>query len=129
MTEGLQKKHKIFIKRENGKNFWNDMHSMAAYYPENPDETQIKHMDFFLKTCGDYFLIEQSWADTFNKNIKDFPPKLDSRDSFIMWMCQQHNLVNDSIGKPLFSCTVPNLIKRWGPVTLPPTDHNEAKIA
>ena len=113
-----EQRHRIFKKRENGRNFWNFMHTLAAYYPINPTRTQIERMDYFVKNCADYFLIEQTWANNFNKNIKEKPPKLDSRYTFMVWMCEQHNKINEAIGKPLFSCTVKNLIERWGPVTL-----------
>eukprot|EP00826_Nyctotherus_ovalis_P054345 TRINITY_DN7109_c0_g5_i1.p2 TRINITY_DN7109_c0_g5~~TRINITY_DN7109_c0_g5_i1.p2 ORF type:complete len:129 (+),score=46.33 TRINITY_DN7109_c0_g5_i1:132-518(+) len=117
--KGEEQKHRVFKKRENGRNFWNFMHTLAAYYPAKPTCKQVEHMDFFVKNCADYFLIESTWANTFNKNVREQPPKLDSQESFVMWMCAQHNQINERIGKPLFPCTVKDLTERWGPVTLP----------
>ena len=111
--------HKIFKKRENACDFWNFMHTLAAYYPDHPSTKEKKHMRFFVESCADYFLIELKWAKRYNKNVEVFPPKVESRDAFMIWMCEQHNLINESIGKPIYPCTLPNLIKRWGPVTLP----------
>jgi FAD-linked sulfhydryl oxidase len=30
-----------------------------------------------------------------------------------MWMCKQHNLVNQKLGKPLFPCEMDILDQRW----------------
>ncbi|CAN0405199.1 unnamed protein product, partial [Hapterophycus canaliculatus] len=36
-----------------------------------------------------------------------------SRLALSLWACQQHNLVNEKIGKPTFQCTLPALDERW----------------
>ena len=124
MQSGEAEKHKIFAKWQNGIDFWNFMHTLAAYYPEKPTKKQQKQMNFFVATAGDYFLIEQKWIKRFHKNVKVLPPNVKSRDDFILWTCEQHNMVNESIGKQIFPCILPNLIKRWGPVTLPDNKSN-----
>jgi len=122
-----QEKTPYLKKRENAANFWKYMHTMAAYYPEHPSNKEKKHMNFFIENCADYFLNEPKWAERFNKNIKLHPAKLDSRDAFMVWMCEQHNFINDSIGKPIYPCLIPNLVKRWGPVSLPEENKNNNK--
>ncbi|KAH8857638.1 FAD-linked sulfhydryl oxidase ALR [Schistosoma japonicum] len=39
------------------------------------------------------------------------PPKLDNRKTLSGWLCMQHNLVNNKIGKPLFDCS--RVLERW----------------
>ncbi|RMX67850.1 hypothetical protein KXD40_001314 [Peronospora effusa] len=38
---------------------------------------------------------------------------VESRTSFSMWLCEQHNIVNRKIHKPMFKCTMENLEERW----------------
>jgi hypothetical protein len=43
--------------------------------------------------------------------IQEFPPKLDSRDEFILWICESHNRVNLRLGKPTYDCSKHD--ERW----------------
>ena len=38
---------------------------------------------------------------------------VESRTTFSMWLCEQHNIVNRKIHKPVFQCTMENLDERW----------------
>lgn len=38
---------------------------------------------------------------------------VDSRTSFSLWLCEQHNIVSKKIHKPLFECTMEKLDERW----------------
>lgn len=38
---------------------------------------------------------------------------MESRTTFSMWLCEQHNIVNRKIHKPLFECTMEKLEERW----------------
>ncbi len=39
------------------------------------------------------------------------PPKLGTKHELEMWMCQVHNAVNRSLGKPSFNCDL--VASRW----------------
>jgi hypothetical protein len=39
--------------------------------------------------------------------------RVDSREELSIWLCQQHNIVNERLDKPLFDCTIESLDKRW----------------
>lgn len=39
--------------------------------------------------------------------------RTDSRESLCMWLCEQHNIVNEKLGKPTFQCSMKNLDERW----------------
>ena len=45
--------------------------------------------------------------------MKEAPPRVESRGAFAVWVCEQHNLVNEKLGKPLFPCDLATLDKRW----------------
>ncbi len=117
-AEGASNKHRYFEKTKNGNDYWNFMHTLAAYYPESPSAHEQVQMDFFVRNSADYFLMEPRWIKRFHRGLKAMPPRVDSRNSFILWVCEQHNAVNESIGKSTFPCVLENLMKRWGPVSL-----------
>jgi hypothetical protein len=39
--------------------------------------------------------------------------RTDSRNDLCMWLCDQHNRVNQKLGKPLFDCNLKDLDERW----------------
>jgi FAD-linked sulfhydryl oxidase len=39
--------------------------------------------------------------------------RAESRKDLSIWMCEQHNIVNEKLGKALFRCDLTNLDKRW----------------
>ena len=45
--------------------------------------------------------------------VKASPPALGSRTALAVWLCRQHNLVNEKLGKPLFDCDIKKLDARW----------------
>lgn len=49
----------------------------ARYYP--------------CKVCGQHF----------SQLMDEFPPVIQSRQSFMLWMCQAHNKVNQRLQKPM----------------------------
>lgn len=85
---------------------------MAAYYPERPDEQTQKDMSNYMKLFGKFYPCK-TCAFHYNNDIKKDPPKTQSRESFSVWMCVQHNNVNRILGKSQFDCSYDNLIKRW----------------
>mmetsp|Transcript_24922 Transcript_24922/g.41547 ORF Transcript_24922/g.41547 Transcript_24922/m.41547 type:complete len:87 (+) Transcript_24922:587-847(+) len=39
--------------------------------------------------------------------------RVDSRKDLVLWMCEQHNLVNKKLHKPIFPCDMRLLDERW----------------
>lgn len=39
--------------------------------------------------------------------------RIESREAFCVWMCEQHNMVNKKVGKPIFPCDMSKLDARW----------------
>lgn len=88
------------------------LHSTAAYYPNNPSEADK------LAASGLISAIAQLYPCThcrsrFQEDIRLDPPQLSSREEFALWVCKQHNVVNELLGKQTFPCNMEKLDERW----------------
>ncbi|KAE9550607.1 hypothetical protein FO519_006178 [Halicephalobus sp. NKZ332] len=91
-------------KDELGRSTWNLLHTMAAYYPENPREQEKKDMKDTIHSMSKTYPCVHC-AEDFREDLKQHPPVLDNKDSLSKWMCEMHNRVNVKIGKEVFDCT------------------------
>ncbi|CAI5704265.1 unnamed protein product [Peronospora effusa] len=99
-------------RQELGNATWGLLHSMGIYYPDKPSpEYQAKAKTFIEALALMYPCVD--CANDFQKEIVKSPPRVESRTSFSMWLCEQHNIVNRKIHKPMFKCTMENLEERW----------------
>uniref|UniRef100_A0A7E4UU39 Sulfhydryl oxidase n=1 Tax=Panagrellus redivivus TaxID=6233 RepID=A0A7E4UU39_PANRE len=97
-------------KDELGRSTWNLLHTMAAYYPEKPTETEKETMKTTLDSISKTYPCTHC-AEDFRKDLKTNPPAVSDRDALAKWMCELHNRVNVKIGKDVFDC---GLVKeRW----------------
>jgi len=51
--------------------------------------------------------------EDFRESVEEDPPSLGSRTHFALWLCRQHNRVNEKLGKAPFPCEMPAIDKRW----------------
>lgn len=86
------------------------MHTMAAYYPDQPSEQQKRQTVTFLRSFTQTFPCSYC-ANDFAEIMTDHPPKVQSQREFSQWMCEAHNIVNDHLGKPQFDCSLVD--QRW----------------
>lgn len=99
-------------KDELGRAAWTLMHTVAAYYPEEPSALErFAAYAFFgglvaLYPCSH---CREGYAADFEAD----PPRTDSREELSLWVCRQHNLVNERLGKSRFTCTMEHLDERW----------------
>lgn len=99
-------------RQELGNATWGLLHSIGIYYPDKPTpEYQAKAKAFVEALAVMYPCVHCS--EDFQKEIAKFPPRVESRTTFSMWLCEQHNIVNRKLHKPVFECTMENLSKRW----------------
>lgn len=91
---------------------WNLLHTMAAYYPERPTAADQDAMRAFLEGLARFYPCTHC-RKAFQKDIRKLPPRLGSREEFSVWMCEQHNLVNEWLQRPAFPCTLARLDERW----------------
>ena len=105
-------------REEIGASTWSLLHSMAAWYPNTPTAKDQHLMSGFIQALAAFYPC--SWCATdFQQNIELSPPKTESRDDLCIWLCEQHNVVNKKLGKPLFQCTIEKLDERWRKSTDP----------
>nr|CAB3248827.1 FAD-linked sulfhydryl oxidase ALR-like [Phallusia mammillata] len=96
--------------QELGSNTWSFLHTMAAYYPEKPNEQEKKDMTKFIDLFSKFYPCEHCALD-FQHSIKKKKPDVQSRYSLSDWFCQQHNIVNRKLSKPEFDCS--KVLERW----------------
>ena len=84
-----------------GRRTWNLLHSMAAYYPENPDTEKQKAARDFLEGFMSEGIEYPEWGEHFlHRMNNENPLDLTDRESFSVWVCKQHNLFNIDFKKP-----------------------------
>jgi FAD-linked sulfhydryl oxidase len=95
----------------------------AAWYPDKPskqDQSQIKQ--FFVALARFY---PCPWcASDFSNKIQEKPIQTETRKDLCVWLCEQHNMVNEKLGKPLFSCNIKELDERWRRSSHPECSNN-----
>lgn len=110
--------------REVGAGSWTLLHTIAAYYPAEPDERTRNETRTFLNSFANVFPCK--WCATdFQQSLKNAPPRLDSQNEFAKWLCDAHNEVNRKLGKPQFDCLLVN--QRWRRQTKTDTTHDTTK--
>lgn len=80
-----------------GRKTWNLLHSMSAYYPEQPTAEDKANVKTFLESFMEVGIDQEKWGKKFlNRMSKEGenPLNLSSREDFSVWMCKQHNLFN-----------------------------------
>eukprot|EP00555_Chaetoceros_dichaeta_P002797 CAMPEP_0198251068 /NCGR_PEP_ID=MMETSP1447-20131203/2032_1 /TAXON_ID=420782 /ORGANISM="Chaetoceros dichaeta, Strain CCMP1751" /LENGTH=186 /DNA_ID=CAMNT_0043936013 /DNA_START=161 /DNA_END=721 /DNA_ORIENTATION=+ len=99
-------------KDELGKSSWTLLHSMAAWYPEKPTKVEETKMAQLMEAISIFYPCTYC-AEDFRESLKENPTKTESRQDLSLWLCGQHNLVNEKLGKPIFKCDVDILDERW----------------
>ncbi|TDH70898.1 hypothetical protein CCR75_008555 [Bremia lactucae] len=97
---------------EIGNATWKLLHSMGIYYPDKPSPGYQAKAKTFIEALALMYPCVHC-AEDFQEQITKSPPKVESRTTFSIWLCEQHNIVNHKIEKPLFECTMEKLDERW----------------
>ncbi|KAL6867635.1 hypothetical protein ACP4OV_015659 [Aristida adscensionis] len=103
-------------KEEVGRATWMLLHTIAAQFPDGPtrqqkrDAKELMHIISRLYPC-------KECADHFKEVLKANPVQAGSQAEFSQWLCYVHNVVNRSLGKPIFPCQRVNA--RWGKLDCP----------
>lgn len=84
----------------------------AAWYPDNPTAADRLGMSHFFLTFARFYPCTYCAAD-FQENLAQQPVRTESRTALCQWLCEQHNLVNAKLGKPLYPCDMETLDQRW----------------
>ncbi|XP_017114976.1 FAD-linked sulfhydryl oxidase ALR [Drosophila elegans] len=89
---------------------WGLLHTMAAFYSDNPTDTEKRDMKTFFEVLSRLYPCEFCAKD-FRTDLNVNPINVNSQSELAMWLCKFHNRVNDKLGKPLFDCNKVN--ERW----------------
>jgi FAD-linked sulfhydryl oxidase len=93
-----------------GRSTWTFLHTMAAYFPQDPTPEKQKEMGSFLHGLGSFYPCSYC-ASHLRKDLEEHPPIVTSGPALSDWMCKLHNRVNERLGKPAFDCS--RVLERW----------------
>ena len=99
-------------REELGVKTWGLLHTLAAYFPEKPSPSQESYAHVLLMSFAQLYPCHIC-ADDFQTFVEQYPPRTGSRESFVVWMCDLHNSVNEKLGKPRTLCNIKSLDERW----------------
>eukprot|EP00301_Raphidiophrys_heterophryoidea_P009817 c1478_g1_i1.p1 GENE.c1478_g1_i1~~c1478_g1_i1.p1 ORF type:complete len:193 (-),score=34.63 c1478_g1_i1:247-825(-) len=95
-----------------GRAGWTLLHTIAAYYPQTPTEQDKTDARALIRGFAHLYPCGEC-ASAFELDVEDNPPRLETREAFSVWICEQHNVVNEKLGKPTSRCNIAELDKRW----------------
>lgn len=84
----------------------------VAWYPDNPSKNDQTLMVSFFSAVARFYPCTWCAAD-FAANLNEKPAQVKSREELCVWLCEQHNHVNQKLGKPIFKCDMKALDERW----------------
>ena len=81
-----------------GTHLWFFLHTITFNYPINPTPNDKKNVyNFFM--CLKSVLPCSYCRKNYDRNLKEFPIRLNSRKELVMWLIDLHNEVNGKEGK------------------------------
>ncbi|KAK3148051.1 hypothetical protein QOZ80_3BG0290000 [Eleusine coracana subsp. coracana] len=103
-------------KEEVGRATWMLLHTIAAQFPDEPTRQQKRDAKELMHILSRLYPCKEC-ADHFQEVLKANPVQAGSQAEFSQWLCYVHNVVNRSLGKPIFPCQRVNA--RWGKLDCP----------
>lgn len=105
--------HSPVSRDELGQATWTLLHTVGAQFPERPTRQQRRAVTQLVQSLQHVYPCH-SCAQHWQSVLKEFgPPKVRSGTELRTWLCEMHNVVNQSVGKRKFDCSW-QLEERWG---------------
>ncbi|KAG8073948.1 hypothetical protein GUJ93_ZPchr0006g45023 [Zizania palustris] len=98
-------------REEVGRATWMLLHTIAAQFPDEPTRQQKRDAKELMAIISRLYPCKEC-AGHFKEVLKANPVQAGSQAEFSQWLCYVHNVVNRSLGKPIFPCQRVNA--RWG---------------
>ncbi|KAK9165949.1 hypothetical protein Scep_001140 [Stephania cephalantha] len=98
-------------KEELGRCTWTLLHTLGAQFPDCPTRQQKKDVKELMAILSRLYPCKDC-ADHFKEVLSANPVQAGSQAEFSQWLCHVHNVVNRSLGKPIFPCQ--RIDARWG---------------
>ncbi len=74
------------------------LHTIAAYYPDHPTVQEQQAAKEFFHALAVLYPCKHCAAD-FVESLGNHAPQTASRTDLALWVCHQHNLVNEKLGE------------------------------
>lgn len=100
-------------RKELGDHGWAMLHTMAAYFPDLPSDSQLADAYQYLRLFAKMYPCRRCSLH-FQQLLQDKPPAFRTRNDFVLYLCELHNVINEVVGKPAFPCDLQSLADRWG---------------
>ncbi|XP_078442807.1 erv1/Alr family protein [Wolffia australiana] len=97
-------------KEELGRCTWTLLHMIAAQFPERPTRQQKRDAKELMGIISRLYPCKDC-SDHYKEILRSNPVQAGSREEFSQWLCHVHNVVNRSLGKPIFPCQ--RVSARW----------------
>lgn len=85
-----------------GPGTWLFLHSVTLNYPKNPTIHDKEQVIKFFNIVGQ-MLPCRYCRENFERHLRRYPIRADSRETLIVWLIDVHNLVNIHLNKPVLS--------------------------
>jgi len=99
-------------REELGRQSWTMLHTMAAYYPDEPTDSEKQLMTQFITGLAQFYPCTHC-AEKLRESLSVNPPTVNSREELVLWFCWAHNEVNKDLGLKVHPCKLDSLDRRW----------------
>ncbi|AMD22992.1 HHR223Cp [Eremothecium sinecaudum] len=91
-------------RQELGRASWKYFHTLLARFPKTPSPEQSEKLHSLITLFAQLYPCGQC-SEHFLEILASNPPQTSSRIAAATWGCHVHNIVNESLKKPIYDCS------------------------